>query len=108
MHRSSNAARLSPRAVKANIVRSFDRLSDADLLSEIKRLARCERDATATLIASLMELDARQLYLAEGCSSLFTYCTAVLHLSEHAAYGRIKAARTAQAYPMGPRSARRR
>ena len=81
-------------------MRSFDRLSDADLLSEIKHLARCERDATATLIASLRELDARRLYLAEGCSSLFTYCTNVLHLSEHAAYGRITAARTAQAFPL--------
>jgi hypothetical protein len=82
------------------LVYSFDRLSDADLLSEITRLARCERDATATLIASLMELDVRRLYLAEGCSSLFTYCTDVLRLSEHAAYGRIKAARTAQAFPL--------
>jgi hypothetical protein len=67
---------------------------------EIKRLARVEREATAKLIASLMELDARKLYLAEGCSSLFTYCTNVLHLSEHAAYGRITAARTAQAFPI--------
>jgi hypothetical protein len=84
----------------ATLVRSFDRLSDADLLSEIKHLAHCERAATATLIASLRELDARRLYLAEGCSSLFTYCTNVLHLSEHAAYGRITAARTAQAFPL--------
>jgi 5-methylcytosine-specific restriction endonuclease McrA len=82
------------------ILRSFDRCSNAELLVEIKRLARCEREATAALIASLMELDARQLYLAEGCSSLFTYCTEVLHLSEHAAYGRIKAARIAQAFPV--------
>jgi hypothetical protein len=84
----------------ATIVCAFDRLSNQDLLLEIKRLARSEREATATLIASLMELDARQLYLAEGCSSLFTYCTEVLHLSEHAAYGRIKAARAAQAFPL--------
>jgi hypothetical protein len=28
------------------------------------------------------------LYRDEGCSSLFTYCTQILHLSEHAAYGR--------------------
>jgi hypothetical protein len=35
------------------------------------------------LLALLMELDARRLYLGEGCSSLFTYCTQVLHLSEH-------------------------
>jgi hypothetical protein len=30
----------------------------------------------------------------------FTYCTQVLHLSEHAAYGRIDAARTAQKWPI--------
>ncbi|HET7695248.1 MAG TPA: HNH endonuclease signature motif containing protein [Vicinamibacterales bacterium] len=46
-----------------------------------------------------MELDARRLYLAQGCSSLFTYCTQVLHLSEHAAYGRIEAARAARRFP---------
>jgi hypothetical protein len=28
-------------------------------------------------------LHERQLYLAEGCSSMFTYCVQVLHLSEH-------------------------
>ena len=48
------------------------------------RLAAEERKATAQLIAALAELDARRLYLGEGCSSLFTYCTTVLHLSEHA------------------------
>lgn len=75
-------------------------LSDAALLIEVKRLASCERQATARLIAALGELDARRLYLGEGCSSLFTYCTQVLHLSEHAAYGRIEAARAAQKWPV--------
>ena len=46
------------------------------------------------------ELDVRRLYLGEGCSSLFTYCTQVLHLSEHAAYGRIEAARAARRFPV--------
>ena len=46
-----------------------------------------------------MELDRRRLYLAEGCSSLFTYCTSVLHLSEHAAFGRIEVARAARRLP---------
>ena len=46
-----------------------------------------------------VELDARKLYLREGCSSLFTYCTQVLHFSEHAAYGRIEAARAARRFP---------
>ncbi len=40
------------------------------------------------------------MYRAEGCSSLFTYCTQILHLSEHAAYGRIEAARAARKFPV--------
>ena len=75
-------------------------LSDADLLREVARLTSLERHATARLIAALGELDARRLYLGEGCSSLFTYCTQVLHLSEHAAYLRIEAARTARKWPV--------
>ena len=46
-----------------------------------------------------MELDARRLYLREGCSSLFTYCTQVLHLAECSAYNRIEAARAARRFP---------
>jgi hypothetical protein len=52
------------------------------------------------LITLLAELDARRLYLSEGCSSLFTFCTHVLHLSGHAAYGRITAARCARRFPV--------
>jgi hypothetical protein len=46
-----------------------------------------------------MELDVRRLYLAEGFSSLFAYCTQAMRLSEHAAYGRIEAARAARRFP---------
>lgn len=46
-----------------------------------------------------MELDARRLYLREGCSSLFTYCTRVLHLAEGSAYNRIEVARAAREFP---------
>jgi hypothetical protein len=74
-------------------------LPDRDLLSAVKQLTAAERQATAQLIAALGELDARRLYLGEGCSSLFTYCTQVLHLSEHAAYARIEAARAARRCP---------
>src|SRR5690606_17450307 len=79
---------------------AFGALSDQDLLATVRRLARDERRATAALIASLAELDARRLFLGEGCSSLFTYCTRVLRLSEHAAYGRIEAARAARKFPI--------
>jgi 5-methylcytosine-specific restriction endonuclease McrA len=78
----------------------YSELSDRDLVAVVHDLAAAERGATARLIASLAELDARRLYLAEGYSSLFTYCTQVLHLSEHAAYGRIEAARAVRRYPV--------
>ncbi len=65
----------------------------------MRTFAHREREATVRLIASLAELDARRLYLGEGCASLFTYCTQMLHLSEHAAYGRIEAARAARRFP---------
>ena len=83
-----------------NTTSSFAHLSDEQVLATVRQCAQCERDATARFIASLAELDARRLYLARGCSSLFTYCAQVLHLSEHAAYGRIEAARAARRFPV--------
>jgi HNH endonuclease len=74
-------------------------LSDRDLLAEVDRAVAYERQATARLIALLMEVDSRKLYAGQGYSSLFTYCVKKLHLSEHAAYLRIEAARTARRYP---------
>jgi hypothetical protein len=50
------------------------------------------------LIIHLAEFDQRRLYLPAGFSSLFAYCIEVLRLSEHAAYHRIVAARTARAF----------
>jgi 5-methylcytosine-specific restriction endonuclease McrA len=78
----------------------FEAFSDDELIAETKRLVSCERAATAALLRSLMEIDTRRLYLREGCSSLFTYCTHVLHLAEGAAYNRIEAARAARRFPM--------
>src|SRR5882762_5791348 len=75
-------------------------LSDDDLVAAVNSLARCEREATACLLAHLAELDARRLYLAAGFSSLFTYCCTVLHLSEPAAYNRIEAARAVRRFPV--------
>ncbi len=84
----------------SNLLAVVAQLSNTELLARVKRLAEHEREATASLIAHLAELDARRVYLAEGCSSLFTYCTQVLHLSEHAAYGRIEAARAVRRFPI--------
>jgi len=61
-----------------NELRQPTDLTNEQLLSDVKALAGREREATARLIASLAELDARRLYLGEGYSSLFTYCTRCL------------------------------
>ena len=82
-----------------NTLSNVASLSDADLLARVGRLATRERQTTAELVASLCELDARRLYLGAGYSSLFTYCTGALHLSEHSAYGRLEAARLARRCP---------
>jgi len=78
---------------------SAGRLSDDALLARVTQLAGNEAEVTAELVAHLAELDLRRLYLARGCSSLFAYCTEVLHLSGHAAYARIEAARAARRFP---------
>jgi hypothetical protein len=79
---------------------SLAHLTDAALIDEVTRLGADERQATARLVAALAEVDARRLYLGQGCSSLFTYCNRVLRLSEHAAYGRIEAARAGRRFPV--------
>jgi len=76
------------------------RLSDRELEAEVSRLAGCEREATASLIAHLAELYGRRLHERAGFSSLFTYCTDVLRLSEHEAYDRMKAAKVVRRYPV--------
>jgi len=78
----------------------LESLSDDELIAETKRLVAAERVATAALLRSLIEIDTRRLYLREGCSSLFTYCTHALHLTEGAAYNRIEAARAARRFPV--------
>src|SRR3982750_3912864 len=75
-------------------------LSERDLLAHLLLAAQAEHRATAHLIALLMELDSRRLYLGEGFPSLFVYCTQALHLSEPAAYNRIDVARTARRFPI--------
>ena len=75
-------------------------LSDRELLDETARAADSERRTTAELLALLAEVDSRRLYLGQGYSSLFTYCTQALHFSEPAAYSRITVTRAARRFPV--------
>jgi hypothetical protein len=74
-------------------------LADDALTAELGLLAGREREATAAFIVHLAEFDARRLYEGAGHQSMFSYCRAVLCLSEDAAYNRIKAARAVRLFP---------
>jgi hypothetical protein len=67
-----------------------------ELLERVRKLVQRGNAVEAELLVHLAEVDARQLYLQEGCSSMFTYCCRVLHFAEGVAYKRIHAARAAR------------
>jgi 5-methylcytosine-specific restriction endonuclease McrA len=86
--------------MNTNMLALASRLSDHDLLERVAVLATKEREASVELVAHLAELETRpSLYAAEGCGSLFGYCTQVLRLSEDAACNRISAARASRRFP---------
>lgn len=72
--------------------------SDA-LLDRTRKLAADERHSTVELIEALAEVLTRQLYRAEGFSSMFAFCTRSLFMSESCAYDRIEAARALRVFP---------
>src|SRR6266705_6020138 len=75
-------------------------LPDRDLLAAVSRSISAEREATASLVAHLGEIDARKLYAAEAFGSMFEFCVEALYMAEHAAYNRIAAARAARRFPV--------
>ena len=83
-----------------DILASLSRLSDAQLVAQMKSLVAIERDATAQIVAHLAELDTRDVHLREGYTSLFVYCRDALGLSEWEAYNRIEVARAARRFPV--------
>src|SRR5882724_9738419 len=74
-------------------------LPNAQLLALVQELVKRGNAVEAELIAHLGEVDARRLYLEEGCSSMFAWCQRVLHFAEGVAYKRIQAARAARQFP---------
>jgi len=75
------------------------KLSDSALLKRLNTLAERERVTTLEILLHLSEVDRRELYLAQGFSSLFAYCTGHLGFSESAAGRRVRAARCTGKHP---------
>jgi hypothetical protein len=75
-------------------------LTTNELMADMNRHARSERENVACLIADIAEFDARDGHLAAGDSSLYLYCREVLKLTEFEAYLRIEVARLARRFPI--------
>ena len=75
-------------------------IPDDAILRRLSELVHRSRRVEAELVAHIGEVDARRLYAREAASSMFIYCTEVLHLSEHEAYLRIGVARASRKHPM--------
>ncbi len=75
-------------------------ISDDELLHCLSGLVQQSRRVESELVAHIAEVDARRLYAGEACSSMFIFCTEVLHLSEHEAYLRIAVGRASRRHPV--------
>jgi hypothetical protein len=78
----------------------IEQLSDQALIDATTHVSADVRRTSVDLIALLAEVDARRLYLPEGCASMFAYCTQALHFSEHEAFHRIEVARASRRFPV--------
>jgi hypothetical protein len=76
------------------------RLTDTELVRQVKSLVSGERRTTAHLIAHLAVMDTRDIHLREGYSSLFAYCRDFLGMSEAETSNRIEVARAARRFPV--------
>src|SRR5215212_3134707 len=74
-------------------------LGDRELLDNLRRIVDRSNAVTAELVAHLAEVDRRRLYLRAACSSLHSYCTSRLRLSDAEAFKRIQAARLVRRFP---------
>ena len=79
--------------------RTAPRLSDHALDRALRTVVVNEQVATAIVLDHIAEFDHRRLFRPAGYASMFAYCVGRLHLSEVAAYKRIRAARAARRFP---------
>ncbi|MBT8494137.1 MAG: hypothetical protein KJO07_13865 [Deltaproteobacteria bacterium] len=80
-------------------LRELKDLSDRQLLGGLEAAVGRSRRADAEVIRFIAEVDRRQLYREQACSSMFNYCVERLGMSEGAAYRRIRVARLSRQFP---------
>jgi len=80
--------------------RTLDELSDSQLTTRLIATYASERQAVSEVVVLLMEVERRELHLAEGFASLFEYCQDKLSMSEDVAGTRIGLMRVVKQYPL--------
>ena len=79
---------------------NFQNYSNDRLMDELHAHRKDERRSCVRVLRILEEIDRRKLYAELGYPSLFQFCVSAMHLSEHAAYLRVLAARTGRRFPV--------
>ncbi len=77
----------------------FEKISDSQLIAEIRDLVVMERRTTIQLLNHIAEMERRRCYSSLGFSSAFEFLTRDLGFSESAAWRRIQAARLLRSVP---------
>jgi len=78
-----------------NTSRTLPRLDDRFTV-----LVANDRQTTADLLRCIDEIDRRKLWAEDACGSMFVWCLEFFHMSEAMVSKRLRAARTARAYPL--------
>jgi 5-methylcytosine-specific restriction endonuclease McrA len=74
-------------------------LSDPEILLQLPALLTRERAAMADVIEFLVEIERRELFLEQACSSLYSFCMERLGYSEDEAMKRVRVTRLAEKMP---------
>ncbi|AKU95574.1 hypothetical protein AKJ09_02238 [Labilithrix luteola] len=80
--------------------RLLAKLSNEEILVDLKSFVGAERRSLARLIVYLVEIEERRLHLELACSSMFDFCTRRLGFSEGEAFRRLTAARLVRRLPV--------
>ena len=78
---------------------ALEQLEDKILVNQLSDLLSRENLLIAEILLHLIEVEKRRLFAEYGFSSMFSYCTKGLGLTEASAHRRITSARTIVKFP---------
>ena len=82
------------------MIQPLKTLNDTHLIDSTEKVVTTLRRVDLALLEHLAEIEARELHLKSGYSSLFKMCTEKFRLSEASAYRRVAASRLLRKYPL--------